>query len=142
MSLKDDYSDTEDLEAKLKPKKQSPEVIKRKEFEKKVKSIEENKSEYKQSIAGLTKKFMSMMLDKTLQENKDIISSDIEKQTRDELIALSVKINNDENEQEGMGSSLINALLLNCLVMQRNKINKLEYALSELKKDLDSGKWK
>jgi hypothetical protein len=54
------------------------------------------------------------------------------------MIKLAVEINTDPNEQEGMGSLMWIVLLLKTCVSQRDRINKLEYSVSQLEKKLES----
>ncbi len=131
MPLNDD-SNTDELLAKLRPKGRQQEVLQKKQLDERVKSIEENKSAYKEQITTLCSSFAKILSDKTLQENSSIIKKNVEKEIKEKLIELSVKLNNDESESEGMGSTVINALLLNCLLIQRDKINSLEHRLSLL----------
>ena len=53
------------------------------------------------------------------------------------MIKLAVDVNNDPNEQEGMGSLMWIVLLLKTLLMQRDRINQLEYVVSQLEKKND-----
>jgi len=129
MPLNDD-SDTDELLLKLRPKGRQQEVLQKKQLDERVKSIEENKSVYKEQITTLCSNFAKILTDKTLPENASLLKKNVEKEVKEKLIELSVKLNNDESESEGMGATMINALLLNCLLLQRDKINSLEHRLS------------
>lgn len=104
------------------PKKPSVEV-----FEKE--AIEANKKleGYQERAKELASQFKKIMDDKTLSQNKNVFSSEIEKEIISKMINLAVEINSDENEIEGMGSVGWIALLLRYLLLQRDKINQLEY---------------
>ncbi len=53
------------------------------------------------------------------------------------MTALAVEINNDPHEQEGMGSMGWITLLLNVCLIQRDRLNKLEYEIAKLKQQCD-----
>lgn len=110
------------------PKKSSYE-----EFSKKVDSVQEKNNSHKIKAAELSSQFYKVLNDKTLRENKTIFSKSIEKDLLLELINLSIEINNDQFEKEGMGSLTLITLLFNSLLLQRDKINNLEFELSKLK---------
>ena len=74
------------------------------------------------------------MLDKTLAQHKNMIQQDFEKELLQKMIQLAIDINNDPNEKEGMGSLTWITLLLRTCLSQRDKINRLEYALAQLEK--------
>lgn len=102
------------------------------DLEKKVKKIQEKDSAYKLKAAELVMQFKKAMEDKTLPTNKSIFSQELEKEILSNMVQLAIDINNDPNEHEGMGSlSWITLLLRNCF-SQRDKINKLEYMISQL----------
>jgi hypothetical protein len=111
------------------PKKQTAE-----EFDNKVHAVQERMTGHKKRAAELTASFNKIMTDKTLRENKNLISNELEKEILVEMMKLAVEINNDPLEQEGMGSLSWIALLFKTCLSQRDRINKLEYALSLLQK--------
>jgi len=115
------------------PKKPSPE-----DFDKKVKEIQDRNSGYKQRAAELAVAFKKMIEDKTLVQNRNIFANELEKETLTKMIQLAVEINNDPNEQEGMGSLGWITLLLKTVLSQRDKINNLEYRIFHLEKKIDS----
>lgn len=89
----------------------------------------------------LAKQFVDMIKDKTLPENKSIIVQDVEREIKNKLLSLSIEINNDDNEEnEGMGSLAIISLLLKVVMLQRDNINSLDYKLNLLEKKMSSGR--
>jgi hypothetical protein len=54
------------------------------------------------------------------------------------MLSIAIDINNNENEKEGMGSLAIITLLLKQCILHRNKINNLEYLISNLQKQIES----
>lgn len=86
----------------------------------------------KRKCADLGSKYVSILNDKTLQENKNPISKDLEKEILANLINIGIEINTDESENEGMGSIALITLLLNCILKQRDKINEVSYRLNKL----------
>lgn len=100
------------------------------DFDKKVSEIQEKDSSYKSRATNLVIRFRKALDDKTLIENKNVFSKDVEKEILTEMIDLSVEINNDpEQEKEGMGSLSWISLLIKTSFWQRDKINKLEHSL-------------
>jgi hypothetical protein len=107
------------------------------DLEKNVKKIQEKASHYKIKAAELATQFNKTMADKTLPQNKNLFQKDAERDLLGQMIQLAIDINNDGREQEGMGSlSWITLLLRTCFV-QRDKINNLEYAVSQLEKKME-----
>jgi len=114
------------------PKKPSQE-----DFDKKVKEVQEKSNGYKQRAADLAINFKKLMEDKTLLQNKNIFATELERELLSKMIQLAVEINNDPNEQEGMGSLGWITLLFKTFFAQRDKINYLEYRLFQLEKKLE-----
>lgn len=114
------------------PKKPSPE-----DFEKKVKQTQETNSGYKKRAAELAISFKKILEDKTLSQNKNIFANEFERELLVKMIQLATEINNDPNEQEGMGSLGWIALLFKTVLAQRDRINNLEYNFSILEKKIE-----
>jgi|688.fasta_scaffold881774_2 hypothetical protein len=114
------------------PKKPSPE-----EFEKRVKDAQESNSGYKKRAAELALNFKKILEDKTLPQNKNIFANEFERELLVKMIQLAIEINNDPNEQEGMGSLGWITLLFKTILSQRDRINNLEYNISVLEKKLE-----
>lgn len=113
------------------PKKQTQD-----EFDKKVNNREENNANYKQRAAELAIKFKKLQDDKTLPSNRGVFANEVEREVLTDMISLAVEINNDPYEEnEGMGSLSWITLLFKTSLAQRDRINKLEYALSQLEKN-------
>jgi hypothetical protein len=110
------------------------------DLDSKVKKIEEKEIGYKQRATDLALEFKKMLDDKTLPENKNIFAKDMERDVLGKLIQLAIDINNDPVEKEGMGSLSCITLLFKACLSQRDRINKLEYSLSEINKVLDKKK--
>jgi hypothetical protein len=102
-----------------------------------VKKIQERASTYKAKAAELALQFNKAMADKTLSQNRNMFQQEIEKELLKQMVELAVDINNDPNEKEGMGSLSWITLLLRTAFSQRDKINGLEYRLSQLEKKFD-----
>lgn len=107
------------------------------DFEKKVQIAQQQSVNYKQQASELAINFKKIMEDKTLSENKNIFAIEVEKELLAKMVQLAVDINNDPNEQEGMGSLSWIILLFKTVLAQRDRINKLEYQIFQLEKKLD-----
>lgn len=97
------------------------------EFEKKAYEIGKKSSEYKDRAADLAGSFKKILEDKTLIQNKNIFSNDLERELISKLVHLAIDMNTDENEVEGMGSVGIIALLLKTSLILRDRLNSAEY---------------
>lgn len=109
------------------------------ELDQKVKTGQERYAGYKAKIADLALQFNKAMADKTLPQNKNMFQNEIEKELMQRMVQLAVEINNDGVEDEGMGSMAWITVLLNTCFKQRDRINKLEYAITQLDKKTDQG---
>jgi hypothetical protein len=104
------------------------------DLEQKVQKVHDRSSVNKSKTADLAIQFNKTMADKTLTINKNMFQKEMELDLLRNMVKLAQEINSDGNEREGEGSlSWITILLRTCLT-QRDKINDLEYAVSQLEK--------
>lgn len=111
------------------------------EFEKKANEANDKMNDYNDRAAQLTSSFKKVLEDKTLLQNKNVFSLDLEKEVISNLAKLAIDMNTDENEIEGIGSVGIITLLLRACLIQRDRINTIEYNQSLLNnkiKELES----
>lgn len=108
------------------------------DFEKKVAAAQEKLGGYKQKASELAVQFKKIMDDKTLPQNKNVFSIEVEREVLSKMIQLAVDINNDPDEQEGMGSLSWITFLFKLVLSHRDRINSLEYQISLLEKKLES----
>jgi hypothetical protein len=108
------------------------------DLDQRVKKAQERASGYKAKAAELALQFNKSMADKTLPQNRNLFQQEMERDLLKQMIELAVDINNDPNEKEGMGSLSWITLLLRTSFSQRDKINRLEYAMSLLEKKFES----
>lgn len=78
------------------------------------------------------------MSDKTLAQNRNFYQNSAQTDLLGDMVKLAIEINNDPNEQEGMGSLGWIVLLLRTCFSQRDKINLLEYQLAQLNGKIDA----
>jgi hypothetical protein len=114
------------------PKRQTQE-----DFTKKVNNVQEQVSSHKSRAAELSSHYNKIMADKTLKQNKNIFAKDMERELLTKMAQLAIDVNNDQHEHEGMGSLSWIVLLLKTCLNQRDKINQLEFFVSQLEKKLD-----
>lgn len=93
-------------------------------------------NDYKQKAVDLSIRYKKLLEDKTLDFNKAQSSSEEENLVIRDMVNLAIEINTDELELEGMGSIGVITLLLKMLLLQRDKINKLEYVCSTFDKEI------
>jgi len=119
-----------------KPSTQPNPANSRKEFEKQADEKFSQIEDHKQQIWDLSLKYKSFIESKTLLANKGPLVLDLEKETLDKLVQLSIDMNEDEAYQQGMGSSALCMLLMKCMLIQRDIINELAYKLEQMQKQL------
>jgi len=108
------------------------------ELEKRVKESQDNTTVSHSEASELSILYKKVMEDKTLSENKNFLVIEAEKELLGKIANNAININNDENEQEGMGSVGWILVVLRMLLLQRDKINKQEYLLTMLDKKIKS----
>lgn len=108
------------------------------DLEDNVRKLTDQNSSYKERAAELALQFKKMVVDKTLEQNKNIFTKEMEREVLSKMIQLAMEINVDPIEKEGMGSLTWITLLFTTCLSQRDRINKLEYSLSLLDKKIDS----
>lgn len=108
------------------------------DFDNNVKVLQEKSSQYKERTADLAIKFSKTVADKTLQQNKNLFQTELENDLLRNMVKLAQEINSDDSEREGEGSLSWITLLLKTCFNQRDKINKLEYNLTQLNKKIDA----
>jgi hypothetical protein len=88
---------------------------------------------------AIVSQFLVSMKEKTLPDNKGVLAQDFEKKMRSELVQLVIEINNDEAEpKDGLGSATLFAALLKVIMLQRDRLNELEYRLLQVEKNQSS----
>lgn len=107
-----------------------------KDLDKKVKDNQEKASDYLTNGAALSKKYINILKDKTLKQNKTTFVKALEKEIIADMVQFAIDINNDPSEKEGMGSLGWITLLLQINLAQNNRINELEYKVSLLENKL------
>ena len=91
--------------------------------------------------AGLqvAKEFLDAVRSKFLPGNRGALGDEHEKSIRDRFVALVTALNNDPHEQfDGTGSTFAIKVLMRVVLLQRDRINGLEYRLQELEKKVSS----
>lgn len=108
------------------------------EFQQKVQQSQETLAGYNKRAAELFVQFQRSMSDKTLPQNRNVFIVETEKEMLQNMLQLATEINNDPNENEGMGSLTWIILLFKTCLSQRERMNEMEFALVTLQKKLDS----
>lgn len=104
-------------------------------FEAKADELMANRQDQQVKGMDLAKKFMQAFRDKTLSSNKGVLIKEVERELREEFQHLILDMNNDQDQKyDGWGSLTGISLLVKVLFEMRDRINELEYQLSEYKK--------
>lgn len=110
----------------------NPKKPSKQEFEQKIQESKERNQDYKERAMALAISFRKILDDKTVPQNKNDFNTEIEREILTNLTNLALDMNTDEQEDEGMGSLGLIALLFRCMLIQRDKINILDYAVNQL----------
>jgi hypothetical protein len=117
----------------------APNKATQQDFDNKVKKIQESKGSYERKAADLVIKYKSIMRDKTLKQNKNVFMVEMEKEVIFDMVQLAIEKNNDpDEEKDGMGSMAWITLLLQQVIAQKDRINELEYQISQFNKRLNA----
>lgn len=103
-----------------------------------VSEYKENEREIAKIIIELSRTYIGFIKNKTVRENKSPIEDDLEKETVQKLIQISMELNNDDTQPEGIGSLGLINLLFRSVLAQRDIINNLEYKYVQLERQLSS----
>lgn len=87
---------------------------------------------YKQQIWDLSIKYKGFVESKVLPENRGPIVSNLEKEVLDHLVQLASEMNEDETQQQSVGSTALCMLLMKCMLLQRDIINSLNFKVEQL----------
>ena len=113
-------------------------VEQREKFENNADAFMARKKERNKQALDLANQFMDLVKDRTLPENRTIMSKDIEQEVISGFLQLGLDINDDETERNGMGSVMLCNLLFKIIFHQRDTINLLDYRLAKAEKQLSS----
>lgn len=135
-----EFSATKGVKIKNKHAEQAELLKKEKEEYKKrfddqaSKTIEYHNEKQKVAVEVLTR-FIKAAHDKTLLKNKGSIGVDIDTEIRKDVINLANDLNNDDTEQLNCsGSMAAITAIMKILFDYRDRINELEYKISNMKK--------
>jgi len=106
------------------------------EFEQQVQVSQERLSGYKKRAAELFLAYDKALNDKTLPQNRNTFIIESEREIMTNMIQLAIEVNGDPTEEEGMGSLTWIACLLKTCLSQRDRINELEYSVSQFQKKM------
>lgn len=101
-----------------------------------VSKILENEDEQKKIAFELSRQYAAMIKDKTLDENKDPIYRENEKNVLVEYINFARLLNSDPNKEDCYGTLAYTQAISRCLLLQRDRINELEYRVVKAEKEM------
>jgi hypothetical protein len=108
------------------------------QFDEAVSDIRKNDNSIISEIRDLSIKYKQYITDRTLNVNKNPISKELEKETIKKLCEIGLVLNEDETQKFGTGSVGLINLLLNSVLIQRDKINEMSYEIHSLKNILNT----
>jgi len=106
--------------------------VSQQDFEKNISDMQGKSAEYALRAAELSSNFRKILDDKSLVKNKNVFQLDVERDILESLIKLCIEMNEDENEKESMGATGLVALLLKACLIQRDRINNLDFNYVQL----------
>lgn len=110
----------------------SPKETPKEAFDAAVKSAVDKNDKVKYDAWELSSKFVKILQDTTLSENRGPVQKDYERDVINKLISIAIDLNTDETQKEGIGSVGLITLLFNCVLKQRDVVNQLRYDCSIL----------
>lgn len=110
--------------------------LQKKNFMEQVRDHAEDNLDKNQKMFQLGLRYLEIMKDQTLPENRGPIEKNIEQEVLGNLVNFAVQINNDDNEPEGNGSMAIINLLLKTALINRDNQNKALFKISLLEKEI------
>lgn len=116
--------------------KEIPKKPSKEEFAARASVANEQLNAYAERGSDLALKFKRALDDKTLVQNKTLFSESAERELLSSLVQLGIDMNLDELELEGMGSMGLIMLLFRTVLIQRDKINSLDYNVNLLEKKI------
>lgn len=111
---------------------------KQEDFRNKINEILAQEEEQKRIAFTLSNKFQAILRDKTLDSSKDQTIRDSEKDNIRDLIDFARIINSDENQEEDLGTISLFITLYRSLLIQRDRINELEFLQTKMNKEMIS----
>lgn len=109
-----------------------PKVDETKAFEQQATKAFSRDQDYKQRMNDLAVKFKTIVEDRTLGENKTLLVKEVENEILQKLVQLASEMNADEAQDEGLGNTALSMLLMKMLLLQRERINALDFRLEKL----------
>ena len=103
------------------------------QFEQRANDVAKKRQEHLTEAFKLGAEFKGLLNDSTVSSNKTFIIESKEKEIIGKLIKYGVKINTDQDEDEGMGSIALLTLILKCMLFMRDKNNDLNFKVHALK---------
>lgn len=102
-----------------------------------VNKILANEDEQKKIALNLTRSFLTILKDKTLDANKDTKIREEERKIIVEFANFARLLNADQNKEEGYGTLTYVQALSRFMLLQRDRINELEYEIVKLRKFIE-----
>jgi len=97
-----------------------------------------NEQEQMKVAFQLTGKLLSIIKDKVLDENKTLVEREAERKVFSEYSDFARIMNSDEKKQEdGLGTLSFIMALSRCILLQRDRINEMEYQVVKFGKELE-----
>lgn len=114
----------------------TPKKPSKQEFEKKAEEVNKQLNSYPERASETVPLFLKLLEDKTLPDNKNVFANDLEREIITKLVDLALDMNADEFTRDGEGSVNMIAFLFRCFLIQRDKINSLDYTIKQLKDEI------
>jgi hypothetical protein len=112
------------------PKKQ--EKAQQEEFKQRASEVNERFNSYNERAMEAVSSFMKLLDDQTIAKNKSSFAPQLEQEVIGKFQNLALDMEADELQPNGMGSIGVVTFLLKVALIQRDKINQLDYAISQL----------
>ena len=111
-----------------------PQPSNKEAFEAKAEKVMERMDEFKMRTLELATKYKALFDSKVLSPNKTQLIKDAEREIITNLVKLALEIEADEVQPIGQGSTSLLSLVMNILLLQRDRMNELEFRIDRLEK--------
>lgn len=113
-----------------------PKLPSAEEAKKQASVVNDQINSYNARALEATTAFMKLIDDHTIPSNKSVFAADVEREVIGKLQQLALDIEADDLQPNGMGPVGVVSFLLKVVLVQREKINQLDYNINLLDKKL------
>lgn len=108
------------------------------EFRARASDVNDRFNSYNERAIDAVSSFMKLLEDQTLTNNKSVFASEVEQEIINKFQTLALDMDGDDLQPNGMGSVGVITFLLKVALIQRDKINQLDFNLNQINNKVKS----